>query len=255
MTPLLFLLLMLPTHFSPPQLVVNDFDVFALKEHHAQTIQHQMRHHYLLHHKNPFHEEYQPSSKIVKIHEHFDDITIIVNRFLTLPSTYEPSDLVDLSTLDQTHPSSLLREEAAHAFIALRQAVKRDLNVNIVSRSAYRSYEEQTRLFNRYAAQDGVLKANRYSAFPGQSEHQTGLAVDIAQSDQSYLKFKSSLAYPYLKTHAYRYGFTLRYPEGKSKITGYIYEPWHWRYVGLELATRLFYEELTLDEFYLNSLK
>jgi len=245
----------IPSWFTPIEFSVNDFDVHALITQHAISIQHHERVLYFHNHKNPFHEDYNPKSTLKQVHEHVDDVTILINRFLTLPSTYVPSDLVDLKSLDATHPSSLLRSEAAHAFLQMRAAIKRDIQVSIEARSAYRSFKTQAALFKRYAEKDGVLKANTYSAIAGQSEHQSGLGVDIAQSDQSYLRFKSSKAYPYLKENAHYYGFIERYPQGKSHITGYIYEPWHWRYVGIELATKLKEQDLTLDEFWVRREK
>jgi zinc D-Ala-D-Ala carboxypeptidase len=254
MNPLTLFWLLVPLWLSPPHFEVREFDVHVLKAHHTQTMMHTQRTHYFFNHKNPFHEDYTPSSTLHIIHQEMNDITILVNRFYTLPSTYVPSDLVDLKSLDSSHPSATLREEAAQAFMKLRQAVKHDLGITIEARSAYRSYQTQERLFNRYAQKDGFLKANTYSALPGQSEHQTGLAFDASEYHDSYLNFKASKAYPYLKEHAFKFGFIERYPQSASHITGYIYEPWHWRYVGVELATTLHQESLTLDEFVLNSL-
>ena len=255
MTPLTCLFILMPLWMSPPQLSVRDFDVHALKAHHAQTLRHIQRNHYFFNHKNPFHEDYTPSSTLQIIHQEITESTILVNRFYTLPSTYVPSDLVDLKSLDSSHPSATLKEEAAQAFMKLRQAVKHDLGIIIEARSAYRSYQTQERLFNRYAQKDGFLKANTYSALPGQSEHQTVLAFDASENHDSYLNFKASKAYPYLKEHAYKFGFIERYPQSASHITGYIYEPWHWRYVGVELASLLVSEGLTLDEYVLKQLK
>jgi zinc D-Ala-D-Ala carboxypeptidase len=255
MNPLSLLLLLMPLWLSSPHYQVKDFDVHDLKAQHEQNLQHINRIHYLFNHKNPFHEDYNPNSTLTLTQTNLDDITLFINRFYVLPSTYVPNDLVNLKTLDYSHPSALLREEAAMAFISLRNDVKQNLGISIEARSAYRSYEAQVRLFNAYAKKDGYRKANTYSALPGQSEHQSGLALDIATSIGSYLNFKDTLAYPYLKAHAHKYGFIERYQKDFSHISGYIFEPWHWRYVGVELATYLFNEALTFDEYILNSLK
>jgi D-alanyl-D-alanine carboxypeptidase len=117
--------------------------------------------------------------------------------------------------------------------------------------SAYRSAATQDQLFNRYVATAGYQEADKYSAHPGHSEHQTGLAVDISTtSQQCYLSecFIGTADGQWLAENAYKYGFTLRYPKGKELTTGYNFEPWHYRYVGIGLATALYQSGLTLDE-------
>lgn len=117
--------------------------------------------------------------------------------------------------------------------------------------SAYRSAATQTDLFNSYVASAGYDEANMYSAHPGHSEHQTGLAVDISTtSQQCYLDecFIGTSDGQWLADNAYKFGFTLRYPKGKEAITGYNFEPWHYRYVGVALATALHQSGLTLEE-------
>ena len=117
--------------------------------------------------------------------------------------------------------------------------------------SAYRSATTQEALFNSYVASAGFEEANMYSAHPGHSEHQTGLAVDISTtSQQCYLSacFINTADGKWLSENAHAYGFTLRYPDGKESITGYNFEPWHYRYVGVDLATALYESDLTLDQ-------
>ncbi|MDO4565836.1 MAG: M15 family metallopeptidase [Oscillospiraceae bacterium] len=118
--------------------------------------------------------------------------------------------------------------------------------------SGFRDYETQETLFNRYAAQSGEAEASRFSARPGHSEHQSGLAMDIAGGDGStFLKtiFEDTAEYAWLDAHAAEYGFILRYPAGKEWATGYIYEPWHFRYVGAELAQILKASALSVEEY------
>jgi D-alanyl-D-alanine carboxypeptidase len=117
--------------------------------------------------------------------------------------------------------------------------------------SGYRPASLQKIYFDSYASSAGIEAANQYVAYPGQSEHQTGLAVDITTvSRNCYLTecFADTSDGQWLANNSYKYGFTLRYPKGKESITGYQYEPWHFRYVGIDLATALYESELTLDE-------
>ena len=93
------------------------------------------------------------------------------------------------------------------------------------------------------------------SARPGHSEHQTGLAVDVMGSNNDYDEFEKSIEFSWMKENAHKYGFILRYPKGKENITGFKYEPWHYRYVGLITATRIFKENITLEEYYNKYLK
>ena len=116
--------------------------------------------------------------------------------------------------------------------------------------SSYRSYGTQERVYDRYVSQDGQSLADTYSARPGSSEHQTGLARDInTASVQAH--FENTPTYAWLVEHCAEYGFILRYPEGKERITGYRFEPWHYRYVGVEAANYMKDNELSLEEFYI----
>jgi D-alanyl-D-alanine carboxypeptidase len=131
----------------------------------------------------------------------------------------------------------------------------REDDVMLVARSGYRSYATQTALYNSYVNSYGQEYADKYSARPGTSEHQTGLAMDITaesinfQLDDSFGKTKEGL---WLADNAHRYGFVIRYPEGMEGITGYFYEPWHVRYLGVRLATNIYKSGLTLEEYYIN---
>lgn len=117
--------------------------------------------------------------------------------------------------------------------------------------SGYRSYATQTAVFNRYVSQVGEAEARTFSSPPGHSEHQSGLTVDISSADMAcWLEtcFGQQPAGIWLAKNAHLYGFILRYPEGKESITGYQYEPWHFRYVGTDLAGALYQSGLTLEE-------
>ena len=102
-------------------------------------------------------------------------------------------------------------------------------------------------MYDRYVKRDGKKKADIYSARPGYSEHQTGLCTDINTVDSSFANTKEA---KWLADNSYKYGFILRFPKGKEDITGYKYEPWHYRYVGEETAKIIYDEDLTLEEYY-----
>lgn len=203
--------------------------------------------------RNPFSLEYSPSFNLVYPIEQPDNIQVFVSRLTKLDKDYEPKDLVLLSDLDASLPARFMRQEAAYSFVRLKKAVFEATNLTLSTNSAYRSYSTQVGLFNRYAQLDGYEEANTYSALPGHSEHQTGLAIDITLSANT-MEFGASRAYPWVKKNAHKFGFIERYPENKSYITGYIYEPWHWRYVGVELATTLYNTQMTFDEYWVYGL-
>ena len=130
-------------------------------------------------------------------------------------------------------------------------AAARAAGVTLRVGSGYRSYATQASLFASYVRQHGEAAASRFSSRPGHSEHQSGLAVDFAGADQTCWVddcFERTAAGKWLAAHAHEYGFILRYPKGKEKITGYQYEPWHFRYVGRELAGALHQSGLTMEE-------
>jgi D-alanyl-D-alanine carboxypeptidase len=118
--------------------------------------------------------------------------------------------------------------------------------LNIWICSGFRSYAYQQNLYNRYVARDGKAEADRYSARPGHSEHQTGLAMDVNSVGQSFAYTSEG---KWLAAHAHEYGFIIRYPKGKEDITGYMYEPWHIRYVGVEIAKEITEAGITFEEY------
>ena len=140
--------------------------------------------------------------------------------------------------------ASGLNDELLEAFNQMKSDAKEEgIILNI--RSGFRSYETQETLYNNYIARDGLEKASRYSAKPGYSEHQTGLAIDITTEDW----FNDTKQAEWLYNNAYKYGFILRYPKGKEHITGYKYESWHYRYVGIEHSKNFAMNDLTLEEY------
>ena len=160
------------------------------------------------------------------------DGVLIANKTYSLPSNYNPG----------------LTSETGEAFNQMKMdAQNSGLNIEIIS--GFRSYARQNTIYNNYVSRDGKESADRYSARAGHSEHQTGLAIDINSLNTS---FENTEEGKWLKENSYKYGFILRYPKGKEEITGYMYEPWHYRYVGRELATKLYSNGswLTIEEYF-----
>lgn len=148
---------------------------------------------------------------------------------------YVPADLIVVG-------NQQLRKEAAES-LALMQK-----QVSLTPASGYRSYDRQAQLYDDYVKQDGQDLADRYSARPGYSEHQSGLAMDFSPIEDS---FKFTTASAWLKQNAHSYGWVLRYPLNKELITGYQYEPWHWRYIGVKDASDMKSKGIeTLEEYY-----
>ena len=182
-----------------------------------------------------------------------DDIWAVVSKTHAVPTDYIPSPLVipDVSTrIDKSTDERSVRSDIAPA---LKQMFDQASNYGyqLMVGSGYRSANQQAIYFNSLAASVGEEAANQSIARPGQSEHQTGLAVDISTvSRNCYLDtcFADTSDGKWLAENSYKFGFILRYPEGKETTTGYRYEPWHFRYVGIDLATALHDSGLTLDE-------
>lgn len=157
---------------------------------------------------------------------------LIANKTYNLPSNYNPGSLLSTFTSN---------------FNKMKNNAKNN-NINLYIRSGFRSYNTQVSLYNNYAKRDGKAAADTYSARAGHSEHQTGLAADINSLDQSFINTKEG---KWLNDNCYKYGFIIRYPKGKESITGYIYEPWHIRYVGTDISSKLYNNGnwITLEEY------
>ena len=160
------------------------------------------------------------------------DGVLVVNKTYPLPEDY----------------GNGLTSTTTNAFYEMQAASKLE-NLNIYLSSGFRSYSTQDRIYNNYVARDGNQMADTYSARPGHSEHQTGLAFDVNQINDT---FNDSAEAKWLANNCYKYGFILRYPQGKEDITGYKYESWHFRYVGVDLATKLYNngDWITLEEYF-----
>ena len=182
------------------------------------------------------------------------EILSIVNKRFSLPSDYEPEDLTEPDVpfpFTDDDPKKQLREEAAHALESLFAAADQD-SIQLYAQSGFRSYDRQEAIFAANVERDGETHANTYSARPGESEHQTGLVMDVTSDVVNYdliTDFGETDEGKWVNEHAHKYGFIIRYPEGKEEITEYQYEPWHLRYVGIKAATEIKENELTLEEY------
>lgn len=158
---------------------------------------------------------------------------LIANKTYSLPSSYAPGGLLDIFTSN----FNKMRDDA----------LKEGINLEIIS--GYRSYADQAYIYNNYVLSDSKSNADTYSARAGHSEHQTGLAADINSLNINFIYTKEGM---WLNNNCHRYGFIIRYPEGKASVTGYMYEPWHIRYVGTPLASELYNNGnwISLEEYY-----
>ena len=190
-------------------------------------------------------KEYYSSDNLIS-NEDASKIDVLVNKYHKLNENYEPSDL---TIIDSKYASGTqkLRKEAKIKFEEMASDMAKD-NLKIYAGSTYRSFTYQKGLYDRYVKKDGFAAAETYSARSGYSEHQLGLAVDIVSGKWDYLNEKDK-EYDYLIKNSYKYGFILRYPRGSEYITGYMFEDWHFRYLGVELATKVFNSGLTYDEY------
>ena len=172
---------------------------------------------------------------------------MIVNKYYNLSSSYK-GDLVETGNYS-INSNYKMDREAFEAYKKLYEgALKNNLHIKI--RSAYRSYFDQQYIYNGYVARDGKAESDRYSARAGHSEHQTGLAIDISAASDLWGDFSKTQEFTWMKDNSYKYGFILRYPKDKEYITGYMYEPWHYRYVGVDVAKYIYENNITYDEYY-----
>ena len=161
---------------------------------------------------------------------------LIVNKKIPLPASYNKGE----------------DSKARAAFEKMAEAAKGE-GMELVAFSGFRSYEYQKSLYDRYVKRDGKDAADRYSARPGYSEHQTGLAFDIGEKGKEDLwltnAFGETKAGQWLAQNSHKYGFILRYPKGKEQVTGFMHESWHFRYLEGDLATKVYEAGVTLEEY------
>jgi D-alanyl-D-alanine carboxypeptidase len=183
------------------------------------------------------------------------DLAVVVNKQRALPDQYIPSDLVEPHvpfTFKDKVEKRMMRSMAATALEKLFAQAEKD-QIQLFAVSGYRSFKTQKSVFSVNVQEKGTVEANKISAVPGQSEHQTGLAIDLTNAnpkDQLVESFGSSKEGLWLAAHAADFGFIIRYLEGKESLTGYAYEPWHIRYVGQEIAKDVTAKKITLEQYF-----
>ena len=185
--------------------------------------------------------------KNIKVIDKPNKIDVLVNKNNKLDKFYRPYDLVKISEECSNKDKYLRIEAKVNYEIMCKKAKQEGYRIMVVS--SYRSYFYQQELYNYYVKKMGLKKTDKASARPGHSEHQTGLAIDIEGSNKDYMKFEKSKEFKWLQNNAYKYGFILRYPKGKEYITGFKYEPWHYRYVGKKIAKIIHNQNITLEEY------
>lgn len=180
------------------------------------------------------------------------DILFPINKQNKVSSDFVPSNLVVLP--DYTNPNGIicLKDVASVAYIQMFDDAKKE-NITLGITSGFRKYEIQDYLFNLYTETMGLVEASRVSALPGHSEHQLGTTMDLTGSSINFVStsrlMSDSAEGKWLEENAHKYGLVMSYPEGKESITGYSYEPWHYRYVGVEVASEVKDSGLTLGEY------
>ena len=176
-----------------------------------------------------------------------NDLLVIVNKYHYLPSGYEPDDLAYVPGAYGNNVP--MREVIKEPFLKLQAAAEEEIGINLMPTTAFRGESFQRTLYNNYVASDGVEAADTYSARPGYSEHQTGLSIDLKNTNISGSTRLNDSDFEWLSNNAYRWGFIIRFPKDKTYITGYQFENWHIRYVGMEAAKIIYDEDLTLEEY------
>jgi len=180
--------------------------------------------------------------------EHPYELLVLVNKYNQLPSQFGQYNLVNMDRKYTLNDGKqyLLAGVAYDKYVEMWDAAKKEgLSMMVVS--AYRTENYQRNLYNSKVRTSGKVYADNYSARAGHSEHQTGLAIDIGSTSTS---FEYSAEFKWLQNHAYEYGFILRYPKGREWITGYAYEPWHYRFVGTNAARIIYEEGITFEEYH-----
>ena len=179
----------------------------------------------------------------------------VVNKGRKLPNQYRPADLV-VPKVTLRYPAGgsemQLRTEAAEALQKMIPAAKGD-GLKLMLASGFRSYSTQSAVYARHVRDYGQVEADKVSARPGHSEHQTGWVADVAPASGKCVItecFGEMAEGRWVAAHATEYGFIIRYPSGKESLTGYSYEPWHIRYVGMELAAEIAKTGQTLEQFF-----
>ncbi|OAA90283.1 D-alanyl-D-alanine carboxypeptidase [Clostridium ljungdahlii] len=195
------------------------------------------------------------NDRIYSNNQNSNEFLILVNKNHPLSSSYIPENLtipnVEFSP-SASHEEKMMQGEAAEQLENLfKYAHKKDMNLYGVS--AYRSYKSQKQVYDERVRRVGKKQADEYVAYSGTSEHQTGLAIDVTNEDGAQgrlmVDFGQTKEGKWLRRNAHNFGFILRYPKEKESITGYSYESWHIRYVGVKAAKEIYYKNIVLEEY------
>ena len=178
-----------------------------------------------------------------------DSLTALVNKHRYINEDYEPSDLVDMSDdyANNYYRQMQLRSEAYEMFKKMVDAAREE-RLNFYAESGYRTFKFQRTLYNNYVYENGYTKANLYAARAGFSEHQLGTAIDLANI---YTIEETDEEYKWIVKNGYKYGFIFRYTEDWADLTGFAKEPWHIRYVGIDVATKMHKENISFEEYWI----
>lgn len=174
---------------------------------------------------------------------------MLTNKFYSLDNTYNSDNMVKVSKQYSYGNNQFVTEETYNAFIKMFKDAKKE-DLTLIINSSFRSYEEQDEVYNEYLDSRGEEAANKIAAKAGFSEHQTGMAIDIQTYGSNAKTFEEFDEFKWLQDNAHKYGFILRYPKDKEYLTGYEYESWHYRYVGIDVATYIYENNITFDEYY-----
>lgn len=175
---------------------------------------------------------------------------VILNKHYYADESYEGEDLIEVDASYNLYGTTFkLSRECYEAFLKMYEDAK-NAGYGFKINSAYRSYTSQVKIYQGWVNKDGQALADTYSARAGYSEHQTGYAFDVRDYPFTNDDYSKTRSFTWVKENAYKYGFILRFPENKEYITGYQYEPWHYRYCGIECATYIYNNDITFEEYY-----
>ncbi len=172
---------------------------------------------------------------------------MLVNKHYSVDKNMVVDDLVKIDKKYTNGEDHFASKKVLDAFIKMYDAAAKD-GLNLVINSSYRTYDDQEELCNQYQKLYGDSYVNKYMARPGFSEHQTGLSFDVGSRSSNI--FANSKEYTWMLDNAYKYGFILRFPKKYENITGFRYEPWHYRYVGVDIAKYIYDNDISYEEYY-----
>lgn len=172
----------------------------------------------------------------------------LVNKYYKIDENYSPT--LENISLQISYEGNKIIKEANIPLKKMIDDAKEDFNYSFIVTNSYRDNEYQIKIYDREKMNTNIRIADQKVARPGHSEHQLGLSVDLSLYGKKFDKFEETEEYLWLKDNSYKYGFIIRYPKDKENITGFPFEPWHIRYVGIDIAKHIFENNITFDEYY-----